>query len=255
MRCRAASSPRRLRPPRASPCLPPPLHHFAPIAAGAPPAGARSRPTAAGRIAGAGDRPLRTIATESGHVHPHWVIGVLRMAGKRSGADDLGTSLRRAPPAARLEPSESQCGSPARAARRWRSHRQAAPRAAPGRARQPASQQADADAAEPGVGASRRSGVAKLLAELHPQPTEDVAALVAVGDGSGAPPRIARGDLDDGPVAGRGQHRVDLGRVRFAPPRRVGPTTRFRGAGTTPGRGSDGASRTARCTQSGETAP
>ena len=58
--------------------------------------------------------------------------------------------------------------------------------------------------------------VAKVLAELHPQPPEDVPTLVAVGDRPRAPPGIARRDLDDEPVAGRGQHRVDLGSVRLA---------------------------------------
>ena len=33
-----------------------------------------------------------------------------------------------------------------------------------------------------------RVAVAKMLAELHPEPSEDVSSLVAVGDGPGAPP-------------------------------------------------------------------
>ena len=75
---------------------------------------------------------------------------------------------------------------------------------------------ADLDEVEPGAGAGGRVAVAKLLAELHPQPAEDVAALVAIGDGSRAPPGVAGRDLDDGPVAGRGQHRVDRDPVRLA---------------------------------------
>ena len=40
-------------------------------------------------------------------------------------------------------------------------------------------QAADADAADPGAGAGRRIAVAKLLAEFHPEASEDVVALVA----------------------------------------------------------------------------
>ena len=75
---------------------------------------------------------------------------------------------------------------------------------------------ADMDAVEPGAGAGGGIAVAKLLAELHPEASEDVPALVAVGDGPCAPPGVARRDLDDGPVAGVGEHRIGRGRVRLA---------------------------------------
>ena len=42
--------------------------------------------------------------------------------------------------------------------------------------------------------------------------SEDVPALVAVGDGPRAPPGVARRELEDGPVSVRGQHRVHFGR-------------------------------------------
>ena len=79
-----------------------------------------------------------------------------------------------------------------------------------------AGEAADADPVEPGAGTCRGIVIAKLLAELHPEPAEDVPALVAVGDGPRAPPGVAGRDLDDGPVAGRGQHRVDFGPVGLA---------------------------------------
>ena len=81
-----------------------------------------------------------------------------------------------------------------------------------------AGQTADADPGEPGDGPGRGVVVTKLLAQLHPEPSEDVPALVAVavGDGPRAPPGVAGRDLDDGPVAGRGQHRGDFGLVGLA---------------------------------------
>ena len=58
--------------------------------------------------------------------------------------------------------------------------------------------------------------VAKMLAELHPEPPEDVSSLVAVGDGPGAPPGLAGRDLDG--WAGRRSRPapLDLVDVRFA---------------------------------------
>ena len=79
-----------------------------------------------------------------------------------------------------------------------------------------AGEAAHADAPGPGAGAGCRIADAKLLAEFHPEATEDVFSLVALADGPRPPPGVARGDLDDGPVAGRSQHRVDLGRVGLA---------------------------------------
>ena len=69
------------------------------------------------------------------------------------------------------------------------------------------------DAVEPGAGSDGGVAAAKLLAKLHPEATEDVPALVAVGGGPCAPPGVARRDLDDGPVAGVGEYRIDRGRV------------------------------------------
>ena len=93
----------------------------------------------------------------------------------------------------------------------------AAVRRPPGRfssgTRGAASQQADADAVEPSVGARLRGAVAKVLAEFHPEPSEDVPALVAGGDGACAPPEAARGDLDDGLVSGRGPLKFAEGRM------------------------------------------
>ena len=51
---------------------------------------------------------------------------------------------------------------------------------------------ADADPSRPGAGARRGIALAKLVTKLHPQPPEDVAALVAVRHRPRAPPRVAR---------------------------------------------------------------
>ena len=66
---------------------------------------------------------------------------------------------------------------------------------------------------EPAVGMGRRVAVAKLLAKFHPEAPRHVLAFVAVGDGPRTPPGVAGRDLNDGLVAGRGQHRVDFGHV------------------------------------------
>ena len=42
---------------------------------------------------------------------------------------------------------------------------------------------ADADVVEPGAGVGGRITVAKLFAELRPEPSEDVSSLAAVGEG------------------------------------------------------------------------
>ena len=79
-----------------------------------------------------------------------------------------------------------------------------------------AGQAAGADSVEPGAGPGRGVVVANLPPELHPQPAEDVPPLVSVRNRSGAPSGVAGRDLDNGPVAGRGQHRVDFGPVGLA---------------------------------------
>ena len=75
---------------------------------------------------------------------------------------------------------------------------------------------ANPDAFEPVAGTGGGVDVSKLLAELHPEASEDVPALVAVGDRACAPPGAARRDLDDEPVVGVGEHRIEPGRVCLA---------------------------------------
>ena len=70
---------------------------------------------------------------------------------------------------------------------------------------------ADADAVEPGAGESGRIAVAKLLAELHPEPFEDLSSHVEVGEGLGVPAGIVSEDLNDGPVDGGDEN---LGNLR-----------------------------------------
>ena len=143
-----------------------------------------------------------------------WVMGVLRMAGKRSGADASGQPDR-APPVARLHARGLGARNAERASRLM--ERPSSGGFTSGvRQSRAAGQAADADPVEPDAGPGRGVVVTKLLAQLHPEASEDVPALVAVGDGPRAPPGVAGRDLDDGPVAGRGQHRVDFGLVGLA---------------------------------------
>ena len=57
--------------------------------------------------------------------------------------------------------------------------------------------------------------MAKVVAEFHAEPSEVVPALVAVYNGSSAPPGVARRDLDNWPVPGGRRNDVDLGGIRF----------------------------------------
>ena len=131
------------------------------------------------------------------------------MAGRRRGH----------PPGARPsdppEPCSTHCPvaqGRGTAARRRGSRGQAVSRLAWGTAPPPARQPTwmrPAQAPEEAAGALSRS----FWRSSIPEPSEDVPALVTVRDGPRAPPGIARGDLDDRPVAGAGQYRVDLGCV------------------------------------------
>ena len=97
----------------------------------------------------------------------------------------------------------------------------------------------------PGAGVGGRVVIAKVLPQFHPEAAEDVVALVAVRDGACPPPGVAGRDLDDGALASRGEHRVDLGRVRLAlqaqdPPHDVDAPGVPAGVDSETGRAADG---------------
>ena len=69
---------------------------------------------------------------------------------------------------------------------------------------------ADADVVEPGAGVGGRITVAKLFAELRPEPSEDVSSLAAVGEGLEVPARIVSVYLNDGPFDAGGENHANL---------------------------------------------
>ncbi len=70
--------------------------------------------------------------------------------------------------------------------------------------------------ASPGGGSREGIVLPDVVAQLHPEASEDVLALVDVAGGNRAPEGVAAGDLDDRPLAGAVEGAVDELGIGFA---------------------------------------